>query len=297
MRGGTPQARASQSEASTAALAEARRRSFFNDMNLRSLAALFLFASLGTGALQAQDPAKAALEKSSRHHEWVELQSGGRTLKAYVVYPEVKAKAPAVLVIHEIFGLTDWAKELADEIAAAGYLAIVPDLLSAPGGKDTESYPDKEAAIKAVSALKAEQVLPDLDAAAEYARKLPAGDGTLAVTGFCWGGGWAFRYANHDPKLKAAFVFYGTGPSEKAEAEKIACPVYGFYGEQDARIGATIPKTEEIMKSLGKTYEPVTYAGAGHGFMRAGEALDATPANRHARNEAWKRWKKLLGNL
>ncbi|MGI8432443.1 MAG: dienelactone hydrolase family protein [Chthoniobacterales bacterium] len=266
-------------------------------MKAHLLALALLLSSLGASVVQAQDWAKAALEKSTRHHEWVELQSGGRTLKAYVVYPEVKTKAPAVLVIHEIFGLTDWAKELADEIAAAGYLAIVPDLLSAPGGKDTESYPDKEAAIKAVSALKAEQVLPDLDAAAAYVRKLPAGDGTLAVTGFCWGGGWAFRYANHDPKLKAAFVFYGPGPSEKSEAEKIACPVYGFYGKQDARIGATIPKTEEIMKSLGKTYEPVTYPGAGHGFMRAGEAPDATAANREARDEAWKRWKSLLKKL
>lgn len=266
-------------------------------MKLPAVLVCVLLLSLGTKVAPAQDWAKAALEKSTRHHEWVELQSGGRTLKAYVVYPEVKAKAPAVLVIHEIFGLTDWAKELADEIAAAGYLAIVPDLLSAPDGKDTQSYPDKEAAIKAVSALKAGQVLPDLDAAAEYVRKLPACDGTLAVTGFCWGGGWSFRYANHNPKLKAAFVFYGTGPSEKAEAEKIACSVYGFYGEEDARIGATIPKTEEIMKSLGKTYEPVTYKGAGHGFMRAGDAPDANPANREARDKAWQRWKSLLKKL
>lgn len=256
-----------------------------------------LWAAVTLGTASAQDWAKAALEKSPRHHEWVELPQQGGTLHAYVAYPEAKEKVPAVLVVHEIFGLTDWAKELADEVAAAGYIAIVPDLLSAPGGKDSQSYPDKEAAIKAVSALKAEQVLPALDAATSYAKKLPSCNGKLVVAGFCWGGGWAFQFANHNPDLNAAFVFYGTGPSEKADAEKIACPVYGFYGEADARVGATIPTTTQLMKSLGKTYEPMTYPGAGHGFMRAGEALDASAENRHARNEAWNRWKTLLGKL
>jgi len=125
-------------------------------MKLRALTLALLFAALSTGTTLAQDWAKAQLEKSSRHHEWVDLKHGDRTLKAFVVYPEVKSKAPAILVIHEIFGLTDWAKNLADEIAAAGYIAIVPDLLSAPGGKGTESYPDQDSAVKAVSALKAE---------------------------------------------------------------------------------------------------------------------------------------------
>ena len=154
---------------------------------------------------------EGAAEKSPRHHEWVDLKHGDRTVKTFVVYPEVKTKAPVVLVIHEIFGLTDWAKNLADELAAAGYIAIAPDLLSAPG-KDTSSYPDQDAAVKAISALPAAQVFADLDAAAEYAAKLPAGNGSLAVTGFCWGGGKSFGYANHNPKLKAAYVFYGPGP-------------------------------------------------------------------------------------
>ncbi|HEY2799488.1 MAG TPA: dienelactone hydrolase family protein [Chthoniobacterales bacterium] len=264
----------------------------------RRLFALVLFTiSLGAGTVLAQDWAKARLEKSPRHHEWVDLQSSNGTVKAFVVYPEVKAKAPAVLVVHEIFGLTDWAQEVADEIAAAGYIAIVPDLLSAPGGKETASYPDQEAAVKAVSALKSAQVFPDLDAAADYVTKLPACDGTLAVAGFCWGGGWSFGYANHNPKLKAAYVFYGTGPIEKSDAAQIQCPIYGFYGEEDARVGATIPQTKEIMKSLGKTYEPVIYEGAGHGFMRAGEAPDAKPANHRARDDAWTRWKTSLQKL
>jgi carboxymethylenebutenolidase len=263
-------------------------------MKLRALTVSLLVLSLAT--CFGQNWAKERLNKSPRHSEWVDLKHGDRTVKAFVVYPEVKTKAPAVLVIHEIFGLTDWAKSLADQIAAAGYIAIAPDLLSAPG-KDTESYPSQDAAVKAISALQTPQIFADLDAAADYVTKLPAANGTLAVTGFCWGGGQSFAYANHNPKLKAAYVFYGPGPATNAEAAKIQCPVYGFYAEDDARIGATIPQTKEIMKSLGKTYEPEIYAGAGHGFMRAGEAPDAQPANRKAHDDAWARWKSLLKKL
>ena len=194
------------------------------------LSALVILAVICGSTAQAQDWAKEQLNKSPRHSEWVDLKHGDRTVKAFVVYPEVKTKAPAVLVIHEIFGLTDWARNLADELAAAGYIAIAPDLLSAPG-KDTQSYPDQGAAIKAVSALQASQIFPDLDAAADYATKLPACNGSLAVTGYCWGGGWSFKYANHNPHLKAAFVFYGTGPEKADDAAKVACPVYGFYAK------------------------------------------------------------------
>ena len=74
----------------------------------------------------------------------------------------------------------------------------------------------------------------------------------------------------------------------------ITAPVYGFYAGNDARIGATLPDTREQMKAAGKIFEPVIYDGAGHGFMRAGEAPDASDANRQARTEAWARWKKLL---
>jgi carboxymethylenebutenolidase len=262
----------------------------------RLAAAVVVLQSLGTHTALAQKWAETMLNKSPRHHEWVDLKHDGRTVKAFLAFPEVKEKAPAVIVIHEIFGLTDWAKNLADELAAAGYIAIAPDLLTEPG-KDTQSYSDREAAIKAVSALPDPQISADLDAAAEYVSKLPASNGSIAVTGFCWGGGKSFAYANHNPHLKAAFVFYGTGPQSAAEAEKIACPVYGFYAEDDARVDATIPKTKEIMSSLGKTYEPVTYPGAGHGFMRAGEASDATEANRKAHDAAWERWKTLLKKL
>lgn len=113
------------------------------------------------------------------------------------------------------------------------------------------------------------------------------------MAGFCWGGGQSFRFATNRPDLAAAFVFYGPPPDKDAMA-RIKAPVYGFYGGNDARIGATIPGAREDMKAAGKTYELVVYEGAGHGFMRAGEAPDATSENSKARDEAWERWKSLM---
>ncbi|MDB6147424.1 MAG: Carboxymethylenebutenolidase, partial [Spartobacteria bacterium] len=244
-------------------------------------------------SLLAQDWAKARLEKSPRHREYVEFKSGDRAIKAFVVYPEAKGKTPVVVVIHEIFGLTDWVKSLCDQLAENGVIAICPDLLSG------QSYPDDmDGAVKAISALPKPQVKGDLDATADYAlTKIPAANGTLAICGFCWGGGWAFSYANENPKLKAAYSFYGTAPDSADGVAKITCSVYGFYGENDARVDATIPKAEELMKVAGKKYEPVIYKGAGHGFMREGEMPNATEANKKARDDAWLRWKKLLKEL
>jgi carboxymethylenebutenolidase len=247
---------------------------------------------LGIASASAQDWAKARLEKSSRHGEWVEFKSGERTIKAFVVYPERKDKAPVVLVIHEIFGLTDWVRGVCDQLAENGVIAIAPDLLSG------QTYADIDGARKAISALPKEQVKADLDATSEFAlTKIPAGNGSLAVCGFCWGGGWAFNYASMNPKLKAAYSFYGTAVDNAEDAAKIAGPVYGFYGENDARVDATIPKAEELMKAAGKKYEPVIYKGAGHGFMREGEMPTANEANKKARDDAWTRWKTLLKQL
>ena len=247
-------------------------------------------------AAQAQDWAKARLDKSPRHHEYVSLHSGDRTVQAFVVYPEVKQKAPVVVLIHEIFGLTDWAKEMADEIAASGYIVIAPDLLSGhgPNGGGSDEFPSQDGAVKAVSALNPDEVMSDLDAAADYAKKIPAANGKLAVAGFCWGGGKSFAFATHRHDLKAAFVFYGPPPSDLAS---ITVPVYGFYAGNDARITATIPETTRAMKLAGKRYEPVVYDGAGHGFMRAGEAPDPTPANKKAREEGFDRLIKFLGAM
>ncbi|MFZ0212165.1 MAG: dienelactone hydrolase family protein [Candidatus Acidiferrales bacterium] len=242
----------------------------------------------------AQDWAQAKVEKSPRHREWVTVKHGDRAVETFVVYPESASKTPVVLIIHEIFGLTDWAQDLADQVAAAGYIAVAPDLLSGmgPNGGRTKDFP-QGGATEAVSHLNPDQITADLNAVADYALKLPASSGKLFVAGFCWGGGQSFRFATNRSDLAAAFVFYGPPPTPDAMA-RITAPVYGFYAGNDARIGATIPDAIQQMKAAGKTYEPVTYDGAGHGFMRAGEAPDATPANSKARDDAWARWKKLM---
>jgi len=263
---------------------------------IRLLAALCVVV-LARPAL-AQDWAKARLEKSPRHGEWVKVKHGDREVQSFVVYPEVKDKAPAVVVIHEIFGLTDWVRGVADQLAEAGYIAIAPDLLSGAGpkGGGTDTFKGEEVR-KAIMSLPPDQVTADLNAAVDYVAKLPACNGKVAVAGFCWGGGQAFRFATNNKAIKAAFVFYGTGPEKAEDVGRIAAPVYGFYGGNDARVNATIPKTEELMKKAGKTYEPKTYEGAGHGFMRAGDDPAGHAVNKKARDEAWARWKELLKKL
>ncbi len=245
-------------------------------------------------AASAQDWAKARVEKSPRHREWVTVKHDGRSVETFVAYPESKDKKPVVLIIPEIFGLSDWVQDLADQVAEAGYIAVAPDLLSGlgpNGGRSNDFAQDK--AMEAISHLNADQVTADLNAAADYALKLPATNGKLYVAGFCWGGGQTFRFATNRADVAAAFVFYGPPPDKDAMA-RIKAPVYGFYAGNDARIGATVPDTIEQMKAAGKRFEPVTYEGAGHGFMRQGEAPDASEADRKARTEAWARWRTLL---
>src|SRR5205823_2103526 len=198
-----------------------------------------MFVLIYVAPAKAQEWAKVRLNNSPRHAEWAEIKSGDRTIKAFVVYPERKDKAPVVLVIHEIFGLSDWVRGLCDQLAEYGVIAIAPDLLSG------QTFTDLDGARKAISALPKEQVKADLDATSEYAlTKFPAANGSLAVCGFCWGGGWAFQYASMNPKLKAAYSFYGEAVDNDEDAKKIPCPVYGFYAENDARVDATIPKAE-----------------------------------------------------
>jgi carboxymethylenebutenolidase len=263
---------------------------------LKLLAAALLLP-LAAAPLHAQDWAKARLDASPRHHEYVNLQHGGRTVQAFVVYPEVKTKAPVIVLIHEIFGLSDWAKEMADELAGQGFIVVAPDLLSGfgPNGGGTDAFPSTgDDRTKAVSGLDAAVVTADLDAAADYGKKIPAANGKIAVAGFCWGGGKSFAFATHRKDLSAAFVFYGPGPSD---VTTITAPVYGFYAGNDARIGATLPATTAAMKAAGKKFEPVTYDGAGHGFMRAGEAPDASPANKAAREQGFTRLVTLIKEM
>ena len=208
----------------------------------------------------------------------------------------MKTKAPAVLVIHEIFGLSDWVETVADKLAANGYIAIAPDLLSGlgPTGKGSLELTGQDLN-RAVSGLPADQVTADLNAVADYVTKLPAANGKLAVTGFCWGGGKSFGFAVSRKDLSAAFVFYGTPP---ADVTPITAPVYGFYAGNDNRVDATIPAATDAMKAAGKKYDPVTYDGAGHGFMRAGEdPANTIPANVTAHDQSWARMLAILKTI
>jgi carboxymethylenebutenolidase len=261
---------------------------------------LFVAATLLAVNCPAQEWAKARIEKSPRHLEWVKVKHENREVNCSIAYPEVKDKATAVIVIHEIFGLSDWVRSVTDQLAEAGYIAIAPDLLSgtAPGGGGTAELGGMDAVRKAISGLPADQITADLNAVAAYVAKLPACNGKVVVAGFCWGGGQTFRFVTNNKDMKAAFSFYGPMPEKDQDLARIHCPVYGFYGGNDARINASIPRATEQMKKAGKTYDPVTYEGAGHGFMRAGEdPADKNPANKKARDEAWERWKGLLKKI
>jgi carboxymethylenebutenolidase len=246
----------------------------------------------------AQDWAKARIDKSPRHGEWVAVEHNTRKVESYIPYPEVKDKATAVVVIHEIFGLTDWARSVTDEFAEAGHIAIAPDLLSGLGtnGGGTAEMPSANVG-KAIQSLPPAQITADLNAVVDYVSKLPSCNGKVVVIGFCWGGGQSFSFATNNKNLKAAFVCYGTGPTTDEAIARINCPVYGFYGGNDARVTATVEKTTTMMKQAGKTYEPTVYDGAGHGFMRAGEQPDASEPNKKARDNAWQRIKEVLTKI
>lgn len=266
---------------------------------LRVVFGLTTLVLLTSGAAGQDDPAAKRLEESPRHHEWVEIESEGeRTIKAFVAYPEVDSPAPAVIVIHENRGLTDWVRSVADQLAEKGFVAVAPDLLSgtAPGGGGTDEYSSSDAARDAIYELPPEQVTADLDAVAQYTSELKATNDILTVAGFCWGGGQAFRYAAHNPQLKAAFVFYGSAPEQDA-IKNLKVPVYGFYGGNDFRITGQVPEVEKSAQAASVTYKPVIYEGAGHGFMRAGQAKDASPANAKAMKKGWERWVGILKGL
>jgi carboxymethylenebutenolidase len=261
----------------------------------RRLVAILLLSIALCAPAAAQDWAKKKLESSPRHLEWVTVPSGDRKVETFVAYPENAEKATVVLVIHEIFGLSDWVKLQCDDLAAAGFIAVAPDMLSGSG--QSGPIEDMEAARKAISLLPPEQVTADLNAVAAYAKDLKAGNGKLAVAGFCWGGTQTFRFATECDTMAACFPFYGSAPEDKAALAKISRPIYGFYAQNDARVNATLPATEQVLKALGKSFEPVIYAEAGHGFMRAGVAPDASAANAQAHKDAWKRWLDLLRKL
>ena len=254
-----------------------------------------LFFAVNTDA----DSIKDELENSPRHGEWVKITaSDGHEINAFIVFPEVKEPATSIIVIHEIFGLTDWIRLVADRLAADGFVAICPDLLSGmgPDGGGTASFESGDDVRRAIRNLTPERVKTDLDAVRKYVRDLPSTNDKVAVSGFCWGGGKTFSYAVQSDEIAAAFVFYGSAPSVE-DIPKISVPVYGFYGENDNRINATIEATKAAADAAEVQYEPVIYEDVGHGFLRRGMAEDASDTQKAAVKSAWGRWVKILGEL
>lgn len=229
--------------------------------------------------------ALARLGSSPRHGEWVTIRTGdGDSLRAWVVYPERSSKAPVVVVVHEIFGLSSWIRSVADQLAADGFIAIAPDLLTMknlPSGPDSVLAPLASAAIRTLDPA---WVQKQLDAVAQYGMSLPAAQQKYGIVGFCWGGAVSFAHAVHSPTLGASVVYYGTSP-KTGDLTSVRAPVLGLYGGNDARVDATIPPADSALRALGKIYKPNIYAGAGHGFLRQQTGMDG--ANMAATRAAW----------
>jgi carboxymethylenebutenolidase len=247
-------------------------------------------AAAGANIPPSENTAKAALEKSPRHGEYVDVKQpgGGVPIRTWISYPERRDKAGVVIVIQEVFGLSDWLRSVADQLAKDGFIAVAPDMVSGlgPNGGGTDSVASKDDVVKLVRGLSPEEATKRLNAVREWALTIPAGNGKIATVGFCWGGARSFAYAAAQPTLAGAVVYYGTSP-ENAELASIKAPVLGFYGGDDARVDATVPPAEAEMKKLGKSFETHTYDGAGHGFLRDQEGRDG--ANLKASQDAWPR--------
>jgi carboxymethylenebutenolidase len=237
-------------------------------------------------------PAVAEHDSVTTHGEWVKIKRGDQTIRAYVAYPERKTKAPAVIVIHEIFGLTDWEPTVADRLAKEGYVAIVPDLLSSKHGK-SPSNPDEGR--KLIGELEPERITADLDATYAYVNGLPAvARDQIGTIGFCWGGGQSFRYATNNPRLKAVVVAYGA-PPDTADMKRIKAPVLGIYGENDERLNASLPEVTAAMQSAGKTFTSEVYPGTGHGFLKPGRQGSDGPQVEKAWNRILEFYRARLG--
>jgi carboxymethylenebutenolidase len=223
------------------------------------------------------------LASSPRHAEWVTINAGSDSVRAWVVYPERRQRAPVVVVIHEVFGLTSWVRAVADQLAADGFIAIAPDLLT---GK-TKVHPDSAAsdARDVIQTLNQDDVHRQLAAVGQYGMRLPAARPRYGIVGFCWGGAASFQHAVRSPAgLGAAVVYYGRSPSPD-QLSSVRVPVLGLYGGDDARVNMTVPPADSAMRALGKTFEHHTYEGAGHGFLRQQDARSGT--NMAATRQAW----------
>jgi carboxymethylenebutenolidase len=251
-----------------------------------------MWLKLGRSRPASDNPGPASRTPVTTHGEWVKIKRGNESIRAYVAYPERKTKAPAVMVIHEIFGLTDWEPTVADRLANEGFVAIVPDLLSSKHGK-SPANPDEGR--KLIGELEPDRITADLDAVYAYVNGLPAvAKDQIGTIGFCWGGGQSFRYATNNPRLKAAVVAYGPAP-DSASLRRIKAPVLGVYGENDERINASLPDVAAKMEASGVTFTYEVYPETGHGFLKPGRQGSDGPQVQKAWNRILEFYRARLG--
>lgn len=229
--------------------------------------------------------APAQLTASPRHGEWTMVSTGpGDSVRAWVVYPERRTRAPVVIVVHEIFGLSPWIRSVADQLAADGFVAIAPDFLTMKNIPGSPENPDAQAARAAIQTLNMDDVHRQISAIAQYAMRLPASASRYGIVGFCWGGAVSFEHAVRSPTLGASVVYYGTSPAS-ARLASVRAPVLGLYASDDARVNVTVPPADSAMRALGKTFSFQFYDGAGHGFLRQQDGRDGK--NLAAARAAW----------
>lgn len=247
--------------------------------------------SPGTTPPASATTAQERLAASPRHGEWVMVKTSATdSVRAWLVYPERRNKAPVVVVIHEIFGLSNWVRSVADQLAADGFIAIAPDLLTMkniPNSANGEPNPDTARA--KIRELDFQTYQRDISEVAKFAMNLPAATKKYGVVGYCWGGTAVFAHGLMYPDADAVVSYYGTTPQVgsqiAARYPQVQAPVLGLYGENDARVNATIAPADSAMKANGKTYEYKIFPGAGHGFLRQQDG--ANGANLRATQEAW----------
>ena len=264
-------------------------------MKGRTLSAVTMAAAallmMWNGAAAQADPflpagaeeARERLDSSPRHGDWITVRlPGGDSVRSWIVHPERSDPGPVVVVIHEIYGLTSWVRAVADQLAAGGYVAVAPDLLTMRNvPRDASGDPERDPAVAAVRSLDADAVHAQIRAVAEHVMAMPSARQSYGIMGYCWGGSTSFEHATRYPDLSGAVVYYGGSPDVGA-LTRVRVPVIGFYGGDDERVNATIPRAEEALPGL---YRAVILEGAGHGFLRQQSGREG--ANMQATEKAW----------
>jgi carboxymethylenebutenolidase len=238
-------------------------------------------SGLAAGPVASLESARANVSSSEVHYPSADL-----SITASLSVPSTSDPAPGVIVIHENRGLNDHTRDVARRFAAAGYLALAPDILSRKGGTAATDSPDH--ARELIGEIAPEEAIQDLLAGHEYLKKRPELKGQkVGSVGFCWGGARSFLLAAADPELAACVVFYGSTPAEE-KLNSIVCPVLGLYGELDTRITSRVEATAEAMGARNKSFEYKIYAGADHAFF------NDTRAERYRQEAARDAWQRVL---